>query len=453
MSRIELKPKRALPLLAAVAAAAAIAACGSTSSGAGASASAAAPSAAAPTATTANSHAARAHRRHHAKSRNSGSVTIGELFPYTGSKALLSSWGTHGVNPAVYDINKHGGVDGGLKLKTVSADDAADSVDTLPALRKLFLSHPVAVIGPWSPTIEAVVHQFQPNNVVDMALGGTSQLDDMNFPYVFRTFASDSTEATAMAIQAIKKGHKTASLIFDNSANSQGFIPPLTKAYKRLGGKVLSVQSVVPDQGSYRSELVTAFAKHPQIVFASFDTQTASTMWADAAQLGYLNVPWQGDDLMSGAAYAQAFGSNAPGHLFAALPAAPTGAAYNHFLNDYKAVYHTKTILPATYSVYDAVVIAALAMDEAHSTNPKVWHSDVMKVSDPPGTQCTDYAACARLIAKHKKINYQGAGGNNDFNKHHNVFSGFAIMGYKSGSNNPVQVSFVGAKAISKITR
>ena len=139
------------------------------------------------------------------------------------------------------DINKSGGIMGN-KLKVVSTDDAADSVDALPALRKLLLSKPVAVIGPFSPTIEAVIHQFQANDVADFALGGTAQLDSMNFPYVFRTFASDSTEATAMAIRAINAGYKTASLIFDNSANSQGFVPPLEKAFTKLGGKVLSNQ-------------------------------------------------------------------------------------------------------------------------------------------------------------------------------------------------------------------
>ena len=36
-------------------------------------------------------------------------------------------------------------------------DDAADSVDALPAFRKLELSHPTVIVGPFSPTIEAVI--------------------------------------------------------------------------------------------------------------------------------------------------------------------------------------------------------------------------------------------------------------------------------------------------------
>jgi branched-chain amino acid transport system substrate-binding protein len=377
-------------------------------------------------------------------------VTMGEIFPFTGSKAELSGWGVHGVQAAMQDINANGGVMG-KKIKVVSADDAADSVDALPALRKLLLSKPVAVIGPFSPTIEAVIHDFQPNDVADFALGGTAQLDNMNYPYVFRTFASDSTEATAMAIHAIQSGYKTASLIFDNSSNSQGFVAPLEKAFTKLGGKVQANEVIVPGQSSYRSELVKAFQNKPQIVFASFDTQTASTIWSDAQQLGYLNTPWLGDDLMAGADYAKSFGPRAKSDLFAALPAPPAGAAYKHFVSAYQSAYKGATPLPSTYNIYDSVVIAALAMDKAKSTDPKVWTKDIASVANPPGTACTDYADCAKLIKAGTEINYEGAGGSDDFNVHHNVFSGFSIVGF-NGSPNGKQVAYVPAAAIAKIT-
>ena len=171
------------------------------------------------------------------------------------------------------------------------------------------------------------------------------------------------------------------------------------------------------------------------------DTQTAATLFSDGQQLGYMNVPWIGDDLQSApqGAYAKAFGSTAAQNLTAALPASPSGAAYNHFLATYQKVWHTKTILPTTFNEYDSVVISALAMVKAGSTDPKVWVKDVMAVSDPPGTKCYTYASCRSLIEKHKKINYEGASGNDDFNKYHNVFSGFQMVGFDSQLNNTVR--------------
>ncbi|MHB8468594.1 MAG: ABC transporter substrate-binding protein [Gaiellaceae bacterium] len=368
---------------------------------------------------------------------SSSPLVVGGMFPFTGTKSLLSQWGTHGVPVGIYEVNHNGGVLGHM-WKAAYVDDAADSVDALPAFRKLLLKHPSMVVGPFSPTIEAVINQFKPNNVADFMVGGLTQLDHMNYPYVFRTSSSDSNEAIAMAYYAIQRGWKTASLIFDNSANSQGFVPPLERAFKALGGTIDSNITLTPGQSSYNAELAQAFANRPQVIFDSMDSQSAATLFSDGQQLGYMNVPWIGDDLQSApnGDYAKAFGKTASTELTAALPASPSGAAFSHFLSDYQKVWHTKNLLPTTFNEYDSVVIASLAMTFAKSTDPKVWVKDIVKVSDPPGVQCSTYPACVRLIKTGKKINYQGASGNDDFNKYHNVFSGFQMIGFDSSLNN-----------------
>lgn len=371
------------------------------------------------------------------KHASGSSLVVGGIFPFTGTKSLLSQWGTHGVPVGIYEVNHNGGVLG-HKWKSSYVDDAADSVDALPAFRKLLLKHPTLVVGPFSPTIEAVIGQFKPNNVADFMVGGLTQLDQMHYPYVFRTSSSDSNEAIAMAYYAIKRGWKTASLIFDNSANSQGFVPPLEKAFKTLGGKIDANITLTPGQSSYNAELAQAFASHPQVIFDSMDSQSAATLFSDGQQLGYMNVPWIGDDLQSAPQgdYAKAFGETASSELTAALPASPSGTGFNHFLADYAKVWKTKNILPTTFNEYDSVVIASLAMTAARSTNPRVWVKDVVKVSDPPGAQCSTYASCVRLLRKGKEINYQGASGDDDFNRFHNVFSGFQMLGFDSSLDN-----------------
>jgi ABC-type branched-subunit amino acid transport system substrate-binding protein len=368
---------------------------------------------------------------------SASSLVVGGIFPFTGTKSLLSQWGTHGVPVGIYEVNHNGGVLGHM-WKSAYVDDAADSVDALPAFRKLLLKHPSMVVGPFSPTIEAVINQFKPNNVADFMVGGLTQLDNMNYPYVFRTSSSDSNEAIAMAYYAIKHGWKTASLIFDNSANSQGFVPPLEKAFKALGGTIAANITITPGQSSYNAELAQAFAKHPQVVFDSMDAQSAATLFSNGQQLGYMNVPWIGDDLQSApnGDYAKAFGSTASTQLTAALPASPSGAAFSHFLGDYQKVWHTKNLLPTTFNEYDSIVIASLAMTAAKSTDPKLWVKDIVKVSDPPGVQCSTYATCVHLIKSGKDVNYQGASGDDDFNKYHNVFSGFQMIGFDSTLNN-----------------
>jgi ABC-type branched-subunit amino acid transport system substrate-binding protein len=384
-------------------------------------------------------------------------LVVGGIFPFTGSKSLLSTWGVHGTAVGVYEVNQHGGVLG-HQLVAKYVDDAADSVDALPAFRKLMLNHPSVIIGPFSPTIEAVINQFQPNDVVDFMVGGLTTLDTNTNKFVFRTSSSDSNESLAMAQYAIAHGYKTAALLFDNSANSQGFVPPLEKAFKALGGTIVYDAALTPDASSYNSELLAAFSKNPTVVFDSMDTQTAATLFGNAQSLGYMtHTVWIGDDLQSApnGSYAQSFGATASTNLVAALPATPTTAdgAYNHFLVDYQSVWHTTSIIPTTFNEYDSVVIAALAMTMAKSTDPKVWVNDITKVSNPPGVVCGRYAQCVAYLHQGKKINYDGAAGNDDFNKFHNVFSGFQMLGFTPTLANkldayitPAQLAAVVAK-------
>ncbi|MDQ2742974.1 MAG: ABC transporter substrate-binding protein [Chloroflexota bacterium] len=378
----------------------------------------------------------------------SGTITVGELFPFTGTKAELSAWGVHGDAAAIHDVNSHGGVMG-KQLVTTTADTAGDAVDAVPALRQLLTKSPSVIIGPFSLVIESVIRDFGPAHTVDFMIGGTTQLDHMQYPYVFRTADSDSDEVVAMAYYAIHQGHKRAAFVFDNSANTQGLVAPLRRSYTRQGGKVVANVTIVPDQSSYRSEVIKAFAQHPNVVFIAFDEQTATTFFAAARELGHLNVQYIGEDVIESPGYAKAMGQpQARFNLLAAAGAPPGGAAYKHFLDDYQAVYHTRQALPSTYNMYDAVIIAALAMTDARSSNPAVWVHKVTAVSNPPGHACSTYASCVSLLKKGKKINYEGASGPDDFNQYHNVSGGFAISGFNR-NDQLREVAYIGPKTIA----
>jgi neutral amino acid transport system substrate-binding protein len=367
-------------------------------------------------------------------------ITVGGMFPFTGSKSLLGTWGSTGVKTGIWEVNHSGGVLG-RQLKAAFVDDAADAVDALPAFRKLMLNKPTLIIGPYSPTIEAVQSQFKPNNVVDFMIGGLTTLDTNKNAWLFRTSSSDSNEAIAMAYYAKSKGYTKASLIFDNSDNSQGFIPPLKAALKALGIQVLDNETLVPGQSSYSSELTNAFSGTPSVIFDSMDATTAATLFSSAQSLGYTkSATWIGDDLQSAAAgpYEKSFGADAPTNLVAALPSAlsATDPAYNEYLRAYIAANKASKPYPTNQNAYDSIIIASLAMTMAHSTDPKAWVKDIKVVASPPGTKCYTYTACLTLLKKHKAIDYQGAAGDDNFNKFNNVFSGFDMEGFDASGNN-----------------
>ena len=353
------------------------------------------------------------------------SVSAGILLPMSGKEAFVGQWFDHGVKAGMYAVDNGGGIMG-ARFSSHLEDTAGDPVDAVSAFRTLLLYHPAVVFGPSSLEIEGVIRQFGPDHIVDLMEGGTTQLDFMNYPYVYRVFPSDSELLSGEAYYARNaKSCRYAAEIYDSGPNAQAEVGPVTQAFKRLGGTIVASATIVAGQSSYLSTVAKLFSgKAPQCAFFHMDPQTASTFFANVRQLGHMDIPYITGDTGASIQLAQAFGLSDAAHWMTGMAAPPAYAQANTaFLNAYQKVWHTRTPLPASPAMYDAVVIAALAMDAAHSTNPTVWRPYITKVSNPPGTKCYTYPSCAALLNKHRKINYQGASGNENFNVHHNVFS------------------------------
>lgn len=361
-------------------------------------------------------------------------IHVGEILPMTGSEAFVGQWFDHGIKAGIYAVNNGGGVLGGHPFAAKLEDTAGDPVDAVTALKTDMLYSPKVMFGPSSLEIEGVIRQFGALHLVDFMEGGTTQLDYMKYPYVFRVFPSDSELLSGEAYYGYQaKGCRSAALAYTSGSNAQAEVGPVTAAFKKLGGTIASSTTLVADQSSYLTQVAKLFAAKPGCVFFHMDPQTASTFFANVRQLGHMNVPFitgdTGAATQMGKAIGYSYASKWVTGMGAPAAYAPAEAAY---LNAYNGVWHTRTSLPAAPAMYDAVVIAALAMDEAKSTTPSVWVNDITKVSNPPGTKCYSYPTCLALINKGQKIDYQGASGNENFNQYHNVFTSFEVQQFSS---------------------
>ncbi|HVD03881.1 MAG TPA: ABC transporter substrate-binding protein [Candidatus Dormibacteraeota bacterium] len=365
-----------------------------------------------------------------------GKVTMAILAPLSGSFAFVGQWIVYGAQAGAYEVNHNGGVMG-QQIATTEADTAGDPVDAVPAWHQLEAAHPTFEVGPTALEVQAVLKLYDSAHLPDFTIAGTTELDHMNQKYVFRTGPSDSTLAKAMAAYAIHKKLDKALLIFDNGVSSQTLVPPLESGYTKHGGKIVANLALTPDQTSYLSELSQAFSQHPNVILMQLGPKTSATVFADLRELGHLNIPVVDTDNGTNIAVAQGMGLSTAAQLLTGMQSAtPNGPAFSEFLKVYNTVHHTTKYLPSSPSVYDGVVIAALAMTAAKSTNPTVWINYVTKVSNPPGVQCYSYASCVKDLHAGKKINYQGASGPEDFNQYHNSFgSGWTVVQWTTSGN------------------
>ncbi len=361
-------------------------------------------------------------------------IHVGEIMPMTGKEAFVGEWFDHGVRAGIYAVNHGGGVLGGHPFVTRLEDTAGDPVDAVTALRTDLLFHPKVMFGPSSLEIEGVIREFDPLKLVDMMEGGTTQLDYMRYPYVFRVFPSDSELLSGEAYYGYHvKGCRSAALAYTSGSNAQAEVGPITAAFKKLGGRIASSVTLVAQQSSYLTEVAKLFSAKPQCVFFHMDPQTASTFFANVRQLGHMNVPFITGDTGAATQMGKAIGLSYASKWMTGMGApAAYAPAEKAYLDAYDGVWHTRTSLPAAPAMYDAVVIAALAMDAAKSTTPSVWVHYIEKVSNPPGIECFTYPSCLALLEHGKKINYQGASGNENFNQYHNVFTSFEVQQFSA---------------------
>jgi len=387
-------------------------------------------------------------------SNSSGPITYGVLSCFTGRLASLGQAMLQGSQVAVSEINSAGGVLG-RKLQLVTGDTGCDVADGVTATNQMLTKNVSGVIGPETQEINGVEPILDANHIVDEFQGGDTARDHQTDPYFFRDSPSDSQLGVAMALYGHLQHYTRAVMLFYSDPAAQTFLKPVSQTFTKLGGTIAKTIIVTPDQTSYLSQVREAIAARPQVIFTQEDPPTAAVLFREFRQLGGGSIPWIGTDVTSGSDYLKAIGyPTAHAVLTSVYGTSVTGTANTAFIDLFNKLFPSqKTAGPlanANYA-YDAVISLALADDYAKTTNGTTVAHDMTKVTNPPGTACYTYASCLSLIKAGKKINYQGASGDLDYNKYNNTFGPYGAF-KATAAGVEQQVYVMSAQALAAAT-
>jgi ABC-type branched-subunit amino acid transport system substrate-binding protein len=381
----------------------------------------------------------------------SGPITYGVLSCFTGRLASLGQAMIQGARVAASEINTAGGVLG-RKVTLVTGDTGCDVADGVTATNQMLTKTISGVIGPETQEINGVEPILDANKIVDEFQGGDTARDHQTDPLFFRDSPSDSQLGVAMALYAHLQHYTKAVMLFYSDPAAQTFLKPVSETFTKLGGTILKTVIVTPDQTSYLSQVRSVIAAHPQVIFTQEDPPTAAVLFREFKQLGGQNIPWIGTDVTSGSDYLKAIGyPTAHAHLISVFGTSITGAANSAFLGLFDKLYPSQKaagpLANANYA-YDAVISLALADSYAKTTKGLTVAHDMTKVTNPPGTSCYTYSSCLQLIKVGKKVNYEGASGNLDYNKYNNTFGPYgAFQSTLTGVEKQVYVMTASALA------
>ncbi len=322
-----------------------------------------------------------------------GQITIGAALPITGSSATIGKDQARGVQLAVDQVNGHGGVLG-KKLKVVIEDTQSDTVAAVQAAHKLVsVNHVPVVVGEYLSNHTIGMGKYlQQVHVVQINPGSSSPDIAKIGSYSFSSIALDNLAGKLAAEYFYKHGARKIAYFGPNNAYGAGFQSVITSRFKQLGGSVTTSILYTEGQTTYNAELQRMKSSGADVyVYASYQPDDV-TINKEAYQLGldakkffgiYLSICVEGVP-------AQAIAGQQGLDL---AYVGPTGAAY---LKAYEAKFGGAPPTPYSAYVYDAVRLAAKAINQAKSAAPAKIRAALVKAGR----------------------NYPGATGSITFDKH-----------------------------------
>lgn len=375
-----------------------------------------------------------------------GPLVVGILAPFTGQDAALGPAYFAACLPAARAIDDAGGIMG-RQVQCKQFDTRGDPADAVPATNQMIAStsNLMMVIGCTSDEAASVMPLLERSHVPAVCMTGQSEFDKTPFKYFHRLVPPDAYDAYAMVgIATMLDHYKRIALVFGNDIGSQTFVPPAVAAVKALGATMTINQGLALGQGSYRTEVEQMLGGNPDVILTEALGSTDATYLSEVKQLHGSLIPVIGSSGTVDPTWFQAVSAAVGTDTLVASyeannePTTFTGPGYQEFKRNLlasrsqfadapKYVTH-----PATLHLYDGVLMTALAMVAAKSTDRVTYNPWIVKVANGSGgaTEVSTFKQGAQALSNGKAIRLVGAGGPTDFNKYNNSQGGYSVVRY-----------------------
>lgn len=310
------------------------------------------------------------------------SITIGAAAPLTGPRANLGRYLKQGVELAVDEINRSGGVLG-KPLKVVFEDDQADNPNVaINAVNKLLKAHKVtAFVGPHFSVAQLATQKMYCDNAVSVTGASGVPVTAAGCKTVIRNRANDNLNAKAIVEYARSslKLDKIGVLSINDDFGKAG-ATRVIEQIEAAGLKPVRVESHNPEDKDFSAQLGRLRDAGAQMVVMWTHDNEAALIVRQAKQLG-LKMKFAGSTSLSQPVFVKLAGEAGEGALSSSdfVPGNPDPAV-QEFVKKYEARTKTETELyAATY--YDATWLLAKAIGEAKSTDPLKIRDAFTKIS------------------------------------------------------------------------
>lgn len=337
-----------------------------------------------------------------------GVLSIGAILPQdSGNAAELGLSMSAALTLAVTEINSAGGVLGSSVRLTIR-DEGENAGTATIAMNDLIDLGVDAIVGPTSSTNTLATLGAAVDAGILVCSPTASALALDRFPdrgLFFRTIASDSLQAKAIAALVESSGTNSAVVVYLDDGYGRPFAEAARQAILTSGAGVAEMVGYTPNAASIANAVDLAVGEETDVIVVIADATSGPAM-IDAIDEASNNSPTfvVNDQIRRPATSTQPWSRSLSERVQGASPLAYSQSTA--FLESLRAVDPTVTGLFA-HNAYDCLNAIALAAVFAKSANP-VDISRQMAVVTDGGTLCSNFMTCADALAAGRNIDYSG---------------------------------------------
>jgi len=318
-------------------------------------------------------------------------ITVGLLLPFTGADSATSSNFERAVLFAAGRVNAAGGL-GGRRLRIVSQDTHSDLDRALSSTQALIAAGAVAVIGPESADIAAVIAPILAQNQVTflspLVGAGNDATVNCAQPW-FRLAPSSHALGEGIAKLISAEGLASTSILYEVGAYNEALQAATRDRFVSLRGRVTLTIALDPLAQSYAAEVRSALASNGASLVLATSPRTGALVVNEVGALRPGGLRWFLSPLLQTALLLE---NVAPSALEGALGVAPkiydTTAA---FPEAFARRWQGDQPLQGAYFYYDAMALLTFALHKtapaagSGAVDPVALQAAIVDAAAPPG--------------------------------------------------------------------
>lgn len=320
--------------------------------------------------------------------RQSREPVVGVYLSLTGPTADYGIVTRQGMELAVSEVNRAGGING-QDLKLIIEDDRGKPEEARTAVTKLIDQNGViAVLGEVPSTNSLAAAPICQNRKIPMITPASTNPEvTEKGDYIFRVCFIDPFQGYVMAkFAADDLQAKRAAVLWDNKSDySKGLADVFKAEFPKLGGEVVAdVTYAAASDVDFSSQLTRIRAARPDVIYIPGYYTEVSLIARKARELG-ITVPLVGGDGWDSENLVARAGDALEGCYFSSHYSPESdNPAVQRFVRAFKDKYgNTPNALSALG--YDSVWILAQAINNSGSFDPAKIRDSIAKTADYPG--------------------------------------------------------------------